>query len=153
MNIKTKEIYSEVYQVLNFLGNEYIDKLPKSLFNMLEEKRDINYEPKYTEDIPLNKQNIKKETISIIALLHLNYWCKNENEKFELKQIFKNNEDMYENELRKKYNPDNIFKRCNQENAIKNEVSLIEYKESIFKRLINKIKNIFHIKLNNNNHP
>ncbi len=38
MNIKTKEIYSEVYQVLNLLGNEYIDKLPKSLFNMLEEK-------------------------------------------------------------------------------------------------------------------
>ena len=31
MNIKTKEIYSEVYQVLNLLGNEYIDKLPTSL--------------------------------------------------------------------------------------------------------------------------
>ena len=132
MNRKTKEIYSEVYQVLNFLGNEYIDKLPKSLVNMLEKKRDINYEPKYTEDIPLNKQNIKKETISIIALLHLNYWCENENEKFELKQIFKNNEDMYENELRKKYNPDNIFKKHVQ-----------EYKESIFKRLINKIKSLF----------
>ena len=38
MNRKTKEIYSEVYQVLNFLGNEYIDKLPKSLVNMLEKK-------------------------------------------------------------------------------------------------------------------
>ena len=36
MNEKTKEIYSEVYQVLNLLGNEYIDKLPKSLFNMLK---------------------------------------------------------------------------------------------------------------------
>ena len=45
MNIKTKEIYSEVYQVLKLLGNEYIDKLPKSLFNMLEEKRDIHYNP------------------------------------------------------------------------------------------------------------
>ncbi len=143
MNRKTKEIYSEVYQVLNFLGNEYIDKLPKSLVNMLEQKRDINYEPKYTEDIPLNKQNIKKETISIIALLHLNYWCENENEKFELKQIFKNNEDMYENELRKKYNPDNIFKKHVQEKIIKNEVDLVEYKESIFKRLINKIKSLF----------
>mgnify|MGYP000299228157 CR=1 FL=1 len=143
MNRKTKEIYSEVYQVLNFLGNEYIDKLPKSLVNMLEQKRDINYEPKYTEDIPLNKQNIKKETISIIALLHLNYWCENENEKFELKQIFKNNEDMYENELRKKYNPDNIFKKHVQEKIIKNEVALVEYKESIFKRLINKIKSLF----------
>ena len=143
MNIKTKEIYSEVYQVLNLLGNEYIDKLPKSLFNMLEEKRNINYEPKYTEDLPLNKQNIKKETLSIIALLHLNYWCENVNEKNELNQMFKNNEDRYQDELRKKYDPDNIFKKHIQENIIKNEVSLVEYKESIFKRLINKIKSIF----------
>ena len=143
MNIKTKEIYSEVYQLLNLLGNEYIDKLPKSLFNMLREKRNINYEPKYTEDLPLNKQNIKKETLSIIALLHLNYWCKNENEKNELKQIFKNNEDNYQNELREKYKPDNIFKKNINKNIVKNEVSLVEYKESIFKRLINKIKSIF----------
>ena len=143
MNIKTKEIYSEVYQLLNLLGNEYIDKLPKSLFNMLREKRNINYEPKYTEDLPLNKQNIKKETLSIIALLHLNYWCENVNEKNELKQMFKNNEDRYQDELRKKYDPDNIFKKHIQENIVKNEVSLVEYKESIFKRLINKIKSIF----------
>ncbi len=143
MNIKTKEIYSEVYQVLNLLGNEYIDRLPKSLFNMLEEKRNINYEPKYTEDLPLNKQNIKKETLSIIALLHLNYWCENVNEKKELSQMFKNNEDRYQDELRKKYDPDNIFKKHIQEKIIKNEISLVEYKESIFKRLINKIKSLF----------
>ena len=145
MNIKTKEIYSEVYQVLNLLGNEYIDKLPKSLFNMLEEKRNINYEPKYTDDLPLNKQNIKKETLSIIALLHLNYWCENANEKNELNQMFKNNEDRYQDELRKKYNPDNIFKKHIQENIIKKEVALVEYKEPIFRRLINTIKNIFHM--------
>lgn len=143
MNIKTKEIYSEVYQVLNLLGNEYIDKLPKSLFNMLEEKRNINYEPKYTEDLPLNKQNIKKEALSIIALLHLNYWCENVKEKNELNQMFKDNEDRYQDELRKKYDPDNIFKKHIQENIIKNEVSLVEYKESIFKRIINKIKSLF----------
>ena len=145
MNIRTKEIYSEVYQVLNLLGNEYIDKLPKSLFNMLEEKRDINYEPKYTDDLPLNKQNIKKETLSIIALLHLNYWCENANEKNELNQMFKNNEDRYQDELRKKYDPDNIFKKQVQENIIKKEVALVEYKEPIFRKLINKIKNIFHM--------
>lgn len=143
MNIKTKEIYSEVYQVLNLLGNEYIDKLPKSLFNMLEEKRNINYEPKYIEDIPLNKQDIKRETLSIIALLHLNYWCENLNEKNELNQMFKNNEDRYQDGLRKKYNPDNIFKKQVQENIMKNEVALVEYKESVFKRLINKIKSLF----------
>lgn len=145
MNIETKEIYSELYQVLMLLGNEYIDKLPKSLFNMIEEKRNMHYNPQYTENIPLNKQNIKKETISILALLHLNYWCENEKEKYELNQILKNNEIMHQDELRKKYNGDNIFKKHGQENMIKNEVNLVEYKESIFKRFINKIKNIFHI--------
>lgn len=146
MNIETKEIYSELYQVLKLLGNEYIDKLPKSLFNMIEEKRNMHYNPKYTENIPLNKQNIKKETISILALLHLNYWCENEKEKYELNQILKNNEIRHQDELRKKYNGDNIFKKHGQENMIKNEVNLVEYKkESIFKRFIKKVKNILHI--------
>lgn len=145
MNIETKEIYSEVYQILNLLGNEYIDKLPNSLFNMLKEKRNTDYTPTYIEDIPLNKQNIKKETLSVLALLHLNYWCENEKEKLELKQLLKDNEDKYQQELRNKYNPDDIFEKHKKEKIVENQVSIIEYKEPLFKRLISKIKNIFHI--------
>lgn len=148
MNVKTKEIYSEVYQVLNLLGNEYIDKLPSSLIDMLKEKRRIDYTPQYTEDIPLNKQNMKKETMAIIALLYLNYWCEDENEMLEIKQILKNNEDKYQLELREKYNPDDLFKKYSsqqEENVITNGVAMVEYKEPLFKRFINKIKNIFHI--------
>ena len=145
MNIKTKEIYSEVYQVLNLLGNEYIDKLPKSLLNMLKEKRDINYNPQYIEDIPLNKQNIKKETLAILALLHLNYWCENEKEELELKQVLKNNEDKYQQEIRNKYNPENMFIKNKREKIVENQVSMIEYKEPLFKKIISKIKSIFHI--------
>ena len=145
MNIRTKEIYSEVYQVLNLLGNEYIDKLPNSLLKMLKEKRDINYNPQYIEDIPLNKQNIKKETLAIIALLHLNYWCENEKEKLELKQVLKNNEDMYQQDIRNKYNPENMFIKNKREKIVENQVSMIEYKEPLFKKIISKIKSIFHI--------
>lgn len=145
MNIKTKEIYSEVYQVLNLLGNEYIDKLPNSLFNLLKEKRNANYNPQYTEDIPLNKQNIKKESIAIIALIHLNYWCEDEKEKYELKQVLKNNENKYQQELRNKYNPEDIFKKNNPENIVENQTSIIEYKEPLYKKFINKIKSLFHI--------
>ena len=39
MDIKTKEIYSEVYGILNMLGNNYIMKLPSSLYKMIEEKK------------------------------------------------------------------------------------------------------------------
>ncbi len=151
MNIKTKEIYSEVYQILNLLGNDYIDKLPTSLINMLREKREVNYNPEYTDDIPLNEQNIKKETMSIIALLYLNYWCEDENEKLEVKQILKSNEDNYQLELRERYNPDNIFKNYKQESKkveanIDDETSMIPYKKSIFRKIINKLKSAFHIK-------
>ena len=145
MNIRTKEIYSEVYQVLILLRNEYIDNLPNSLLNMLKEKRSMDYNPQYIEDIPLNKQNIKKETLAIIALLHLNYWCENEKEKLELKHVLKNNEDRYQQEIRNKYYPENMFIKNKQEKIVENRVSLIEYKEPLFKKIIRKIKNIFHI--------
>lgn len=141
MNVETKEVYSEVYQVLNLLGTEYINKLPNSLFNMLKEKRDINYTPQYAEDIPLDEQNIKKETLAIIALLHLNYWCENEEEKAELKQLLSNNEIRYQQEIRDKYDPENVFKKRNAENVVEKQTSLVEYKIPFLKRIISKIKN------------
>ena len=151
MNVKNKEIYSEVYQVLNMLGNEYIDKLPISLINMLREKREVNYNPEYTDEIPLNEQNIKKETMAIIVLLYLNYWCEDENEKSEVKHILKNNEEKYQLELRKKYNPDSIFKNYNKEskqvnNKIIDETAIIPYKKSLFMKIINRLRSFFHIK-------
>ena len=151
MNENTKKVYSEVYQVLNILGNEYIRKLPKSLYNMLEEKRDTTYNPKYTDEIAFDMQNIKKESLNILALLHFNYWCNSYEEKLELQNILEENEKIHEENLRKKYNPENIFK--NKKNvytkeAVENNMAVIEYKENIFRRVINKIKNIFTINKN-----
>jgi len=148
MNVQTQEIYSEVYSILNLLGESYIKKLPVSLFNMIKEEKRQDYNPKYDSKINLEQQNIKRETLSMIALFHLNYWCNSDEEKNELKTLFKTNEEKHQAEIREKYNPDNLFKKRSlqqEENVITNEVAMVEYKESIFKRFINKIKNIFHI--------
>lgn len=147
MNESTKRIYSEVYQVVKVLGNEYINRLPKSLYNMLEEKRDIAYNPQYNLETTLNKQNINKESLNILALIHYNYWCKDENEKMELQNILKNNEEMHEKELRRKYNPEDLLKKNNYTNLdVVNNTEIVEYKESIFRKIINKIKDIFKCK-------
>ena len=103
---------------------------------MLKEKRAINYNPQYTEDLPLNEQNIRKETMAIIVLLYLNYWCEDENEVAEINNILKNNEEKYQLELRERYNPDNIFKKQKQETKnveeqIANETAMIPYKKSL----------------------
>lgn len=95
MNVATQEMYSEVYSILNLLGNSYIAKLPKSLFKMIEEEKSSTYNPQYREDQSLNEQNIKRESLSMIALFHLNYWCNSDEEKEQLKQLFENNEEKH----------------------------------------------------------
>ncbi len=149
MNENTKRIYSEVYQVLKVLGSEYINRLPKSLYNMLEEKRDITYNPQYNMETTLNKQDINKESLNILALIHYNYWCNDENEKMEIQNILKNNEEIHEEGLRIKYNPEDLFKNKNNNyinvDAV-NNTAIVEYKENVFRRIINKIKNIFKFK-------
>ena len=103
---ETAIAYAEVDEILNLLDDDYIEKVPQSVKNFFKEERDNNYEPKIDVDIPLNEQNLKRETMVLLAILKLNYWCKDENEK----QAFLNELDENEREYEEKYNPDNLFK-------------------------------------------
>ena len=47
MDVKTQETYSEVYSVLNMLGDKYIKRLPTSLFNMIVKEKKQDYNPVY----------------------------------------------------------------------------------------------------------
>ena len=149
MNVDTQEMYSEVYSILNLLGNNYIAKLPKSLFKMIEEEKSSTYNPQYSEDKSLNEQNIKRESLAMIALFHLNYWCDSNEEKEQLKQLFKNNEEKHQAEIREKYNPDNLFKNRKQENTTEsqpfiNDVAIVKYEEKNFlQKIFDKIKYLF----------
>ena len=153
MNVQIDEIYSEVYSVLNLLGNDYKKRLPKNLLNLIENKRNLSYEPKYNSEISLLEQKIKRESLSIIALFHLNYWCDSEEEKNELKELFKTNEQKYQAYIKEKYNPDNIFKNNTKPKVIEPETAsntlneniiqnteLADIKENIFQKIIRKIK-------------
>ncbi len=111
MDIRTKQIYSEVYQVIKVMGQEYIDKLPHSLWSMLETQRDMNYNPQFTEEDIMAGTKISEDALSVISLIHYNYWCETEEEKHMLEEIIHKNEDKYEKELREKYDPNNIFKK------------------------------------------
>ena len=148
MNVKTKEMYSEVYSILNMLGNDYISKLPRSLITMINEERLKTYEPKYELDISLDKQKLQRDTMAMIALFHLNYWCDLNEEKENLKELFKDNEKKYQAQIREKYNPDNIFKKKENNKYVESDnekdMYMIQYKETFFKRIMKKIMNIFH---------
>lgn len=69
-------------------------------------------------------------------------------ERAKLEETLSNNEIKYQEELREKYSPDNIFK--NRQNTIENvEIKkenreMATYKESFFNKIISKIKLLFH---------
>ena len=149
MENTVKDIYSEVYAILNMLGKEYIDKLPKDIYNIIKEEKSTEYNPIYATTVALDKQDVKKETISIIAFLHLNYWC-NEEEKIKLRELFDENEDKYQEELKQQEEQeveqeDEEIQDDNNEIEIGKEfLSMIVYKEENFaQRIFNKIRKLF----------
>lgn len=114
----------------------------------IKENRDINYNPIYNPSIPIKEQKIKRETLSMIAVLDLNYWCESEEEKIKLKNQFNKNELKYQKQLKEKYNVENLFKSRQKEEKIDNVQNLpIEIKKDngIFARVLKRIKDIFHI--------
>lgn len=155
LSINTRQAYSEVDEFLGLVTEEEKNQIPKKLRNFFREERDINYHKNIDPSIPIKEQNLKEETLSIIALLMLQYWYKDEDKKQRLLEMLDENERKYQEELREKYNPDNIFKNkkdttseIEKDNSedFSVKMQIVEYKEPIFKRIVNKILDILHIR-------
>ena len=148
---KTRQAYSEIDEFLGLLSEEQRNEIPKKLRDFFKEEKDQEYFKNIDKDIPIKDQNLKEETLAIIALLNLQYWCKDEEEKKRLQEIYAQNEKEYQDILYEKYNPNDIFKKkegttIENNNEIKEKMQMVEYKDPVFKRIINKILNFLHLR-------
>lgn len=140
--------YAEIIEILNNIEEKYKEKLPNKLIDFFKENSAKNYEEHILKNISLNEQKLQKETIDILAMLTLNYWCNSEEEKAELMSMYSDNELKYQEELREKYNPDNLFKNKTriqeniQENVEEKQLVVIDDKPW-YKKIFEKIKNMF----------
>lgn len=149
VSINTRQAYSEIDEFLGLLSIEKRNEVPQKLRELFTQEKDSNYRKGIDPTIPIKEQNLKEETLGIIALLNLQYWCKDEEEKQRLKNVYSKNEELYQEMLREKYNPDNIFKKKDTISQDREEtqcLQMVEYKEPLFKRIVNKILQIFKIK-------
>lgn len=153
VDIQTRKAYSEILEVLKYIPKECILKIPKQILEVFEREKLENYTVKINREKPIDKNSLQKETLAIIAMLNLQYWCTNEELKKKSYEQYSKNEEKYQQELSQKYDVNNIFEKrktsntssITQNNNTKN-LSLIEQKPSFFKTLITKIKNFFHSK-------
>ena len=145
-NINYIKAYTEVNCLLEYLPQSYIEKLPKRLIELIKRQSD----EKFNIDIDTNKslleQDFSKKTKDLIAVIKYNYWSTDEERK-QLKNLFYENENMYQKELLEKYNPNNIFHQKEQKVEVTKPVDsnkqIAIYKENIFTKFLNKIKNLF----------
>ncbi len=148
MKSEEKIAYKQLITILNNMEPEYKEKIPKKLMKLFEENSAEDYEFHLDLTRPLQEQELNSKTLALLAMLNLNYWCETEEEKQELIKHYTENERKYQEELRKKYNTDNIFQKNNKENkqeeTTEQQVALVEHRESVIRKLINKIKSIFH---------
>lgn len=147
MKQEYKEAFSEVNEIIKMMPDELVNKIPNKFKEILEEERAKEYNPNIQE--PLEKQRLKNETIIILGLIYRDFLCSpdekiklQEKDARELKEVQK----ALEEELREKYNPDDIFK---SKREVKNEIHLEEKsltvvkEEKWYKRIFNLIKNLF----------
>ena len=110
MEESIKEAYWEVDKILSLMKKEDVLKIPEPIREIFKNKKSKTYQKQISNEKPLKDQNLKKETLEILAILNYNFWCKEENRKKKLIQKYYNNEIEYQKQLREKYNPDKIFK-------------------------------------------
>lgn len=103
--------YSEVYAILQLMDQKYINKIPHRLQEIIIEEMDKNYKPNIVPDTPLKEQPLHQKTFTILAMINLNYWCEDTKCKEELIEIYTQNEKNKIEEMQKKFNPDNLFKK------------------------------------------
>lgn len=136
--------YKEIYEILKIFPSELVNKVPKDKIDFFYKNMDNNYEYNISKET-FDGQNMLEETAAILTILFRDYWAT----PMQKEKIL-----AYENLARKKleeekriqYNPDNLFKKQEEPKYFEEQVeetAMVEYKENIFKKIINKILKIF----------
>ena len=134
---------SEMYCLLNYFPKTYIEKIPPKMLELISHFSDSKYYIDIDTEKTLDEQKISEETKNMLIVFKYNYWS-SEGEKQKIYDILDENEMQYQQELREQYNSEYVYTtKSTQEDAVERNVALIEYKEPIFRSIINKMKNLF----------
>ena len=114
MDNNYKKAYTEVLEVFKYVPDEEIKKIPQEIIQALNKFSDKNYEYKINKSVPFENQILLDETKAILAVLFRDYWATD----YQREQILiseRIEENKLNEELTKKYSPDNLFENRKKE--------------------------------------
>lgn len=138
----TKEVCSEVYDIIQHMEINLCDKIPNSFINLIKKNIDGNYLIRIDYSKKIYEQNLQKGTRVILSLIYRDYLCSAEEKE---KIIKKDNDELkkIQENLREKYNPDNIFinkSKIKKEEQTEEKSLTIVQEEKYYHKIFNIIK-------------
>ena len=136
--------YREIYEILRIFPQELVAKIPQEKIRFFYNNMDNSYEYNISKET-FDGQTMLEETKAILTILFRDYWATSM-QKEKILAYENSAKNKLEEEKRIQYNSDNLFKKQDQPRYFKEQIeknSVVEYKENIFKKIINKILSIF----------
>ena len=129
-----EDAYKEVSVIINNLKKEDYDKIPKKYIDFFCKNANQNYYFKY---------DLLDDTKYILFGLFEEFGA-TDSQKMMIKNIRIDYNNKLEEEKRKKYNPDDIFKKNVYPNIAKENMQIVEYnEEKWYQKIIEKILKMF----------
>lgn len=142
--------YKEVIEILKYVPQESVNKIPQTMIDTFKAKMDVNYDFKVDINKSFEEQQLLDETNAILANIFRDYWATPyQKERIEAKEKY--DRQKAEEEKRVQYNPDDIFKKKQPAKEIKNVENYNENlpievkKNNFYQKIINFFKRFFHI--------
>lgn len=81
MEEEKRKAYSEVVEILKWTDEEKLEKIPFEVVELIKNNMDPTYRPQISTQEPLENQNLRQETYSILTWLATKYWGSDSTEK------------------------------------------------------------------------
>ena len=139
-------VYSEVFEFINLLDDEYCEKIPYNIVKIIIDERDKNYIPKFTSiDEFFKDDSTSGEAKLLVVYLYLKYWYKTLENFDNLKNKIIHNEKQFllnvNKYFKKHISKDSITSIYNERNLKKDDKSIdILKKENKFIMFLDRIR-------------
>lgn len=128
-----KQALAQTYYIINSFDDNTKNKLPNSLFNTIKENMDNQYQ---------NTSELLIETKELLYAI-LNKYVLSQSQKDKLAEYYRFYDARMEEEKSKKYQYEDLFKNNKIETEpkeVKENISLVQYKENLFTKILNRLK-------------
>lgn len=141
---KYANAYTQVYEIIKQLREEEYAKIPNEVVEVIKENRNTEYKFELDDDLKLKDQELLPETRAILFNIFREYLSTLE-QKERIIRIQREERKKDEQRKIEQYHSNLFANKMNNQKLPEENTEIIKYKPNIFKKILNKIRELFHI--------